>query len=180
MMEKHYFIGIKIPLYTAESLVGQRKAWGTAGHKRYPFAEDLHITLLFIGEDPKGEIMVAAEALEAVAHPKIDLRIAGSGFFGKKDRPRVVYAALEESPSLQELQQKIKGALSDFNLSPDNKAFVPHITLANKWAGKEPWDRIPTLSPESFQAKAFSLFRIDPSSTPRYTALKTYQLKDGV
>src|SRR5690606_20201438 len=99
-MENHYFIGIKIPLRTAESLVGQRKAWGTDGHKRYPAAEDLHITLLFIGADPEGEIMAAAEALESVEHPPIDLRIAGSGFFGKQDRPRVLFGALADSPSL--------------------------------------------------------------------------------
>lgn len=179
-MENHYFIGIKIPLPTAESLVSQRKIWGTSSHKRYPLTEDLHITLLFIGADPEDEIMAAAEALEDVAHPAIDLNIVGTGFFGKKDRPRVIYGALEDSHSLNELQRKIKEALIDFNLSPDNKPFVPHITLANKWAGKEPWDQIPALARENFRAEEFSLFRIDPDKAPRYTAINTYQLKDGV
>lgn len=179
-MENHYFIGIKIPLPTARSLVEQRDSWNLSSHKRYPVAEDLHITLLFIGADPENEIMAAAEVLQDIAHPPIDLKITGTGYFGKKERPRVVYGAIEDSDSLNGLQDQIKTALSDFNLSPDNKPFVPHITVANKWAAKEPWSEIPALRPESFRAEEFSLFRIEPAGMPRYVAVKTYKLKDGV
>lgn len=179
-MENHYFIGIKIPLPAARSLVEQRDSWNLSSHKRYPVAEDLHITLLFIGADPQGEIIAAAKALQDVAHSTFDLMITGTGYFGKKERPRVVYGAVGESDSLNGLQEKIKKALSDFNLSPDNKPFVPHITVANKWAAKDPWDEIPQLRPEIFSVEEFSLFRIEPASSPRYVAVKTYKLKDGV
>ncbi|WP_422122868.1 RNA 2',3'-cyclic phosphodiesterase [Planococcus sp. X10-3] len=179
-MVNHYFIGIKIPLATAQSLVEQRESWGLRSHKHIPVAEDLHLTLVFIGGDPLDEIREAAMALERVAHTAFDVAIAGTGYFGKQERPRVVYAAIEENVLLHELQEKVKQALSGFHWSPDNKPFVPHITLANKWAGKETWTEIPELGPENFRASEFSLFRIDPGSTPRYAAIKTYKLKDGV
>ncbi|HSJ36693.1 MAG TPA: RNA 2',3'-cyclic phosphodiesterase [Planococcus sp. (in: firmicutes)] len=179
-MENHYFIGIKIPLPVAQSLVEQRESWGLSSHKRYPVAEDLHITLLFIGADPEGEIMAATEALQGIAHSPFTLKITGTGYFGIKERPGVVYGAIEENDSLNALQDKIKTAFSDFNLSPDTKPFVPHITLANKWAGKDLWEEIPALGPDSFRAEEFSLFRIEPGSIPRFIAVKTYKLKDGV
>lgn len=180
LMNNHYFIGIKVSLQTAQHLVEQRDSWGLSGHRRYPFAEDLHITLLFIGGDPHGEIERVAEALKGIAHPPFELKITGTAHFGKSDRPRVVYAALEENELLNGLQRKVKDALSGFRLSPDNKPFVPHITLANKWAGKEVWEEIPQIESESFRAEEFSLFRIDPAGKPRYIAVETYKLKDGV
>lgn len=179
-MDNHYFIGIKIPVPTAESLIEQRISWDLSSHKRHPDAEDLHITLLFIGADPNGEIQAAAEVLQEVVHPPFDLKLTGSGYFGKSDRPRVVYGAVEENDLLSGLHEKIKAALNGFTLSPDNKPFVPHITLANKWAGNVPWEGIPPLRPQSFRAEEFSLFRIEPGNKPRYVAVQTYKLKDGV
>ncbi|MFD1030348.1 RNA 2',3'-cyclic phosphodiesterase [Metaplanococcus flavidus] len=179
-MENHYFIGIKVPLQTSRSLAEQRNSWGLLSHKRIPVAEDLHITLVFIGGDPQGEIDAAADALEQVEQAPFDVTITGTGYFGKPERPRVVYAAIEENVLLNELQKKIKQALSGFRWSPDNKPFVPHITLANKWTAKEAWTEIPALEPERFGVTEFCLFRIEPGSTPRYVAIKTYKLKDGV
>lgn len=179
-MDNHYFIGIKIPLPTAHSLAEQRDSWDLSSHKRFPVAEDLHITLLFIGGDPHGEIGEVAKALEEVVHEPFTVDIKGTEYFGKKERPRVVYAATEENNSLNALQKNVKDTLKGFQLSPDNKPFVPHITLANKWAGKEPWGDIPELETEHFEADEFSLFRIEPSETPRYIAVQTYKLKDGV
>lgn len=179
-MSNHYFIGIKIPAAAAQSLASQRDAWNLSSHKRYPRAEDLHITLLFLGSDPYGEIDGVAEALGTISQSSFELHITGASFFGLSERPRVVYAAIGESTELAELQEKVRETLKDFRLSPDTKPFVPHITLANKWAGKELWSGIPAVGPESFIANEFSLFRIDPGGSPRYIALKTYQLKDGV
>ncbi len=179
-MEQHYFIGIKIPFPVAQILAEQRDSWHLSSHKRLPVAEDLHITLLFLGGDPHGEIQEVAEALEKVGHNPFTVEITGTGYFGKKDRPRVVYAATEENESLNDLQQKIKDILKKFQLSPDNKPFVPHITLANKWMGQELWEGIPELKTGRFDAWEFSLFRIEPTQTPRYIAVQNYKLKDGV
>ncbi|WP_033541581.1 RNA 2',3'-cyclic phosphodiesterase [Planococcus sp. CAU13] len=179
-MNNHYFIGIKVPLQTAEFLTEQRDSWGLSGHRRYPLAEDLHITLLFIGGDPHDEIGKVAEALKEIEHPSFELKITGTAYFGKRERPRVVYAALEENMMLNTLQEKVREALQGFHLSPDNKSFVPHITLANKWSGKEVWEQIPQIQTDSFRAEEFTLFRIEPAGKPRYVAVKTYKLKDGV
>lgn len=179
-MSNHYFIGIKIPPSVARSLVEQRDSWGAGSHKRLPVAEELHITLAFIGGDPFDEINQVAETLNRVVHAAFELKITETGIFGKEDRPRVVYAGVAENELLNHLQVKIKTVLNDFELSSNEKPFVPHITLANKWNGKEVWTAIPEIKPDSFQAIEFSLFRIRPYKTPRYIAIQTYKLKDDV
>lgn len=179
-MNKHYFIGIKIPLPAARKLTDQRESWNLSSHRRYPLAEDLHITLLFIGGDPHAEINAVADALSEISHPAFELQISGLSHFGKSERPRVVYAALEENAMLSSLQEKVSNTLRGFQLSPDNKPFVPHITLANKWCGQDVWDELPEIEPDHFMACEFTLFRIDPAGTPRYIPVQTYQMKDGV
>ncbi|WP_203333263.1 RNA 2',3'-cyclic phosphodiesterase [Planococcus beigongshangi] len=179
-MSIHYFIGIKIPLPAAGKMTSQRDTWNLESHRRHPLAEDLHITLLFLGGDPHGEIHAVAEALAEISHPPFELEISGVAHFGIPERPRVVYAALEENEQLNGLQGKISETLRAFQLSPDNKPFVPHITLANKWRGQDVWEQLPEIETDHFKACEFALFRIDPAGTPRYIPVRTYKLKDGV
>lgn len=179
-MNIHYFIGIKIPLPAARKLAAQRKSWNPASHRRQPLAEDLHITLVFLGGDPYGEIYAVADALSEIDHPAFELQISGLSHFGRSERPRVVYAALKENEMLNSLQEKVRAALDGFQWSPDNKPFVPHITLANKWCGQDVWDELPEIEPDHFMACEFTLFRIDPAGAPRYITVQTYQMKDGV
>lgn len=118
-MSIHYFIGIKIPLPAAGKMTSQRDTWNLESHRRHPLAEDLHITLLFLGGDPHGEIHAVAEALAEISHPPFELEISGVAHFGIPERPRVVYAALEENEQLNGLQGKISETLRAFQLSPD-------------------------------------------------------------
>ena len=178
ILSKHYFIGIKIPARIAEALETARSSWDLNSHKRYTPAVDMHITLVFIGGDPNNEIEGVRKALGNIAQAPFGLRISGVESFGKPSMPRVIYAALEESAELQQLHEQVKEILSLFSLRTDNKAYIPHITLANKWAGEEPIDQEMPLEPMQFTAAEFSLFQIEPDRIPRYLPVQTYQLKD--
>jgi len=178
-MSKHYFIGIKIPGEVASRLDEARKEWNLTSHKRYTPPVDMHITLLFIGNDPNSEIEAAAKALQEVAHAPFDLKINGVKTFGKPTTPRIIYASIEESRELAALQEQVRRALQPFELNPDTKPFVPHITLAGKWKGGPPLKQQMTLEPETFQVTEFSVFQIEPQQVPRYIPIHTYQLKEG-
>lgn len=176
-MSKHYFIGIKIPEAIAEKLDAARKEWNLASHKRYTRPGDMHITLLFIGNDAHSEIEAAAKALQRVAHTPFELTINGVKTFGNPSTPRIIYASVEESSQLVALQHDVRQALQPFQLNPDTKPFVPHITLAGKWKGGPPIKQQLTLEPETFQVTEFSIFQIEPQQVPRYIPIHTYQLK---
>lgn len=179
-MAAHYFIGIKIPIFAANALVHARNSWQMDSHKRYTKSVDMHITLLFIGNDPHEEIEEAAKALAEIDHSPFELLINGVAAFGNPATPRIVFASVEESEELQSLQRKVKNAVMKFNLIPDTKPFVPHITLAAKWAGGRPIEQDWQIEPIAFKVDRFSVFRIAPGQTPKYIEEFTYHLKEGV
>lgn len=179
-MQAHYFIGIKIPEPAAKKLDQARTAWNLKSHKRYTHWVDMHITLLFIGSDPHGEIQEAQQALSKIRHAPFELTTSTVKTFGNPATPRIVYAAVEDSPPLIELQAKVREALRPFRLNPDGKPFVPHITLAGKWAGGPPLDIDMPIPATKFPVTEFTVFRIEPGSVPKYIPEASYQLKESV
>ncbi|MDN7246051.1 RNA 2',3'-cyclic phosphodiesterase [Planococcus shenhongbingii] len=179
-MQAHYFIGVKIPEPVAKEMDKARRSWNLKSHKRYTHWSDMHITLLFIGNDPHNEIQAAAQELANISHPPFELTTGSVKTFGNPAKPRIIYASVGDSSELADLQRNVKEALLRFNLSPDTKAFVPHITLAGKWAGGPPLEIEMEIEPMTFQVTEFSLFRIEPGSVPKYIPEFTYQLRKGV
>ncbi len=175
-MSTHYFIGIRIPEEQAQQIAKTRDSWNLTTHKRSTPAEDMHLTLMFIGEDSFGELPVIAERLKAIDMDRFSLCLDGVKTFGNPETPRIVYASLEESYQLTALQQAIRTQLSSLKLETDPKPFVPHITLAGRWNGGGFPDGL-ELEKLEFFVESFSLFEIHPRSKPRYSEIYTYQLK---
>ncbi|HSP21902.1 MAG TPA: RNA 2',3'-cyclic phosphodiesterase [Planococcus sp. (in: firmicutes)] len=181
-MQTHYFIGINVPEAAARQLAEARGHWGLHSHKKYTRPQDMHVTLLFIGSAEEHQLQAAAQALEDISHAAFDLSIAGVKLFGNPQTPRIIYAAIMDSAPLMELQEKVKETVEKFDLSPDKKPFVPHITLAAKWAGGAEMETVQALElpPISFHVEEFTLFRIEPQNMHKYVPQATYRLQEGV
>ncbi|MEZ0479815.1 RNA 2',3'-cyclic phosphodiesterase [Planococcus sp. SSTMD024] len=177
-MSTHYFIGIRIPRQTAEKIGQARDSWELSTHKRLTPPADMHITLVFIGEDRFGELEEIAERLGQIDQAPFHLRLAGVKTFGNSETPRIVYAALADSPELMALQQAVHQQLGELELSTDPKPFVPHITLASRWKGGSLPEKL-ELEELDFPVDSFSLFEIHPREIPRYKEIQNYQLKGG-
>lgn len=177
-MSTHYFIGIRIPGQAAEKIGHARDSWELTTHKRLTPPADMHITLIFIGEDRFGELGEIAERLGQIDQVPFRLQVSGVKTFGNPETPRIVYAALSDNPELMALQQAVEQQLDSLELATDPKPFVPHITLASRWKGgslPENWQ----LEELEFAVDSFSLFEIHPRETPRYKEIQTYPLKGG-
>lgn len=178
-MSTHYFIGIRIPIDIAKKIAHARDSWGLSTHKRFTPAADMHITLVFIGEDRYGELPEIAERLALIKQQPFQLRLTGVKTFGNPETPRIVYAALAESPQLTQLQLEVQQQLDSLKLTTDPKPFVPHITLASRWDGGS-FSPTQQLEELVFSIEEFSLFEIHPRSIPRYEEIHTYSLKGDV
>ncbi|MBB5180568.1 2'-5' RNA ligase [Planomicrobium koreense] len=181
-MQTHYFIGINIPEAAAKELAEARGQWNLQSHKKYTRPQDMHITLLFIGSAEETQLQEAAQALEEISQAPFDLAINGVKTFGNPQTPRIIYAAIADSAPLMELQEKVREITRKFNLSSDQKPFVPHITLAAKWAGGSEMEEAPVFKMPSisFRVEEFSLFRIEPQNMRKYVPQATYRLQEGV
>jgi len=179
-MKPHYFIGIKIPSAVAMKLDEQRRSWNLQSHKRQTPQEDMHITLLFIGEDAHDEIDQVEKLLSGIQQRPFLLAIDAIRTFGNPATPRVIYASLETSRELEELQRQVLSSLEFLQIRPDPKRFVPHITLASKWAGGVPSEPQFSIDRMQFEVTEFSLFRIAPKENPRYQKIANYPLGTGI
>ncbi len=120
------FTGLEIPQDLAEALT--RLRGGIAG-ARWTEAHDYHVTLRFVGDIDDRTADEFAHALDGVESPAFSIVVGGLGVFGG-DRPREIYAAVEPSRDLAELQAEHERAARRAGLAPERRKFTPHVTLA--------------------------------------------------
>jgi 2'-5' RNA ligase len=92
-------------------------------------AENLLLTLVFLGELPGPVLADVDLAFGAVRAAGFDLRLSGVGLFGGA-KPRAVYAGIAASPALAHLQAKLERAARGAGVEVPARRYVPHVTLA--------------------------------------------------
>jgi len=125
-MAKRLFIGLELPESTRKMLA--RLDPRIDGVRWVP-AEQLHLTMSFLGalDEPREERLRAA--LREVRVGPFFLPIEGTGTFGG-DFPTIVWAGVGKGhPHLFALHKRIQDAILQAGLEPDLRAFHPHITL---------------------------------------------------
>jgi 2'-5' RNA ligase len=126
------FVALVVPSEVREklaALICELRA--IAPKEKWVRAENLHVTLKFIGE-------VAPEKLEAIrgalaivlSDSPVKLDFRGLGFFPHEKHPRVFWAGIEASPNLKKLAADIDLAVGKLGIPREERAFSPHLTLA--------------------------------------------------
>lgn len=99
---------------------------------RLPRPEDLHLTLVFLGDTRASELSRLAELMDGVAQFQAPFRWVASGVdtFGPPGRPKVVWAGIRPCPPLLRLQKLLADGVARLGHPLEARAFVPHLTLA--------------------------------------------------
>jgi 2'-5' RNA ligase len=97
-----------------------------AVHGRVMRADNLHLTLAFIGDLPDTDAPGIATACAALPPVQHDWHLDAIGFFA---RPRVLWAGGPLTPDLAGIADRARALLDDLKVSYDRKPFVPHVTL---------------------------------------------------
>ena len=94
-------------------------------------AENMHITLKFIGGTGSANLSRILSALAAIRSEKpVTLEFRGVGFFPNEKRPRVFWMGMEFSPNLRPLASDIDQSLHNLGFPLEYRPFTPHLTLA--------------------------------------------------
>ena len=91
---------------------------------RYYDAENLHLTLAFIGQWPQD----VTALLPRVEEP-FPVVLSQPGVFPKAN---VIWAGVEPSDALDRLAERVRRALDEARIPYDRQPFRPHITLGRK------------------------------------------------
>lgn len=129
------FIAVQTEKEMKKALLALQEEFRRRGVRgNYTKPENLHLTLVFIGEF--SDLTRVQRAMESVCFEPVNLRISGIGSFGD-----VWWAGIEENEELDALVKKLRRALANAGIPFDRKRFLPHITLIRK----PEWDRDPDL-----------------------------------
>ena len=121
------FVAIDLPEATKDQILSLRADDLPPG--RWPRRDALHLTLHFIGDVPEAVARAYQRVLADVDEPAFDLRIQGLGQFPINDRPRVIWAGLQNIPALRALHEAVGAALESEGFRRERRRFHPHITL---------------------------------------------------
>ena len=95
--------------------------------------ENLHVTLLFLGEVDERELMPVCRAVSLVCgrHDRFLLSVDSVGCFPNPRRPRVVWAGVGMGgPELIALHDSLETALQELGgYRREDRSYTPHITL---------------------------------------------------
>jgi len=128
------FIAIELPVELQKAIsrsIGQlQKAAGKSG-VRWVAAENIHLTLKFLGEVSPTNVDLIQQMLSAEAglHPRFHIEVAQLGAFPNNKRPRVVWLGVEAPPELATLQRGVESAAAKLGYPPEDRPFSPHLTV---------------------------------------------------
>jgi len=127
------FIALNFPKELRQHWVeGTAPLRALAPHARWAPSEQMHLTLVFLGEQPESLLSALTPALDAVAAAsgRMSLGFQGIGAFPTWRRARVVWLGVDQSPPLMHLSQAVARACHDLSIATEDRPFHPHITLA--------------------------------------------------
>ncbi len=130
------FFALPVPDGPLEALIAAQTRMKRADTGRLPLrftrAEQLHVTLKFLGYVSRDRIPELAAAGERLAGqcPIIETQMTGVIAFGRPNRARALVVEIAAHPSLSRLADELEAAVEPLGIAREERAFRPHVTLA--------------------------------------------------
>jgi 2'-5' RNA ligase len=148
------------------------------GYRWVP-AENLHLTLRFLGHVEPEVLERLRGLLREVRQAPFELGLDGRGSFGPRGAPRVVWLGIERgAPACADLAAALEEACQEVGLERESRSFQAHLTLAR---ARSDSGRLPPLPPppalESWQVADFVLYESRLARQATYLELQRYPLE---
>lgn len=98
---------------------------------RWVPAENLHLTLKFLGDISPAHVEFLTQMLRAEAnlHTCFDIHLTRLGAFPNSKRPRLIYVGIQAPSELAALQHAVESGTHRLGYQSEERAFSPHLTL---------------------------------------------------
>ena len=121
------FFGLEIPPAIKTRLL---RVQSPVPGARWQSADQLHLTLLFLGAVDEGQVPALCAAARSVQRAPFWLAVSGLGCFGQPARPRNLWAGVAPAEPLGTLKEALKNRIGNPAPDAEREVFRPHITLA--------------------------------------------------
>ena len=130
---RRVFLAIGVPSDVREAVAtAQQTFMRTGARVSWVRKENIHLTLVFLGELIPKRIATVCEAMDEICSnaPGFEFCVAGAGFFGSPSHPRILWAGIVDPPdALISLQRALTDRLVAKGFDADRKRFKPHLTI---------------------------------------------------
>lgn len=148
--------------------------------------ENIHLTLVFIGDVPAETVPVIAPLLGQAANtvPAFSCATGEAGLFGPARSPRIVWVGINEGVApLLTLHQAVSERLRTLSITLETREFAPHLTIGRITSGLDAKGLKDILAAE--KGAAYGTIAVDRvhlmrsellPQGPRYTVLSEFRL----
>lgn len=137
-------------------------------------AENLHLTLAFLGDQTQDALIELNDHLEALECPAFSIRLSGLGSFGNS-----LHMAVEPEPELLHLHESVQRCIRQAGLTLQRRRFRPHITMVRAIGSSLNRDFLQSTVPQA--TMVVTQFDLNSSTLrpdgARYETLSTYPLQ---
>lgn len=181
------FIAIELPAtIRAELAALQRELATTGAEVKWVEADNLHVTMRFLGEITQAQRQTIESLLLEVARGRapIDAALSEVGTFPERGIPRVIWVGIGQgADQLSRLAQEIERGLAALSIPNEERRFTAHVTLGRVRAPRagevirQRLTQIRWTPPAPFRIECVTLFQSTLGHTgPVYTALGRFPL----
>ncbi|WP_212111634.1 RNA 2',3'-cyclic phosphodiesterase [Bartonella queenslandensis] len=149
------FSALQIPQQTTQQLVSLQNGLPNA---QWINPKNFHVTLSFFGEIESATADALISAFDTIKLPPFMLQIEGFDIFGSENAPHSLVIRIKPCETLNLLHEKMQYIRNKLGLAPDEREFIPHITVA-RLLDIKPEDLPPYLS--SRGSFSFPPFEVD-------------------
>jgi len=162
MQEIRTFVALELPEHIRLEIRKLQNDMAAQGLRiRWVKADNLHLTLKFIGNIEERRIPELSSVLKAVAGqcPAFRLAPKGLGIFPSLRRPRILWVGISEQVDiLRRLQRSVDIALSHLGFETESRPYKGHLTIGRFKRNASPKRLADTLrSKHGFTAERFSV-----------------------
>ncbi len=148
--------------------------------------ENLHITLMFLGEVEERKVDAVKDALSKVEFEPFRISLRGVGFFPPRGAPRVVWVGVSEGEDeLRALADSVAAKLKRFGFKRD-KDFAAHVTVGRvkrRESAGDVRESVAEFKNADFGSMIVDSFRLKQSilkpTGPVYRDVEVYAAKGG-
>lgn len=168
------FIGIELEKEIESALNCSIEGLKELARGNFSHADNLHITLQFLGEKNPSEIETIRKAMQKASAglKAFSLRLNSPGRFDRGGESIVWYGISGDLDRLNDLYRLLGNALFECNVTFDKNAFKPHITLGRRIRTDTPWEKV--FSTITVEEKSFTVEKIVLFESTRLNGKLTY------
>lgn len=160
------FVSVRPSAEAVADLQARRPRWPTPPDR-------WHVTLAFLGDAAEPEPVHAALAARLAWRSRFDLRLQGSGTFGRNGPVWVGVGG--DLPALHELAGRVAGAARAAGVELERRDYRPHVTVGKR-GHPDPASLVDYVG-LTWQAHEVELVRSDLGRSVVHTVLQRYPLR---